>query len=118
MQRLERPFLHAARLAFTHPTDGRRVEFESPLPPDLQSVIDDIQRSRTQERPTAADTAGVNTTAEELGPIVTTNSASSNGKVFYVDRDAVTMPNGRDGHVDVVRHSESVVLVPCRSPAR
>ncbi|MEO6212947.1 MAG: RluA family pseudouridine synthase [Vicinamibacterales bacterium] len=40
--RLERPFLHAARLAFTHPTDGRRVVFESPLPADLQSVIDDI----------------------------------------------------------------------------
>jgi 23S rRNA pseudouridine1911/1915/1917 synthase len=40
--RLERPFLHAARLAFTHPTDGRRVEFDSPLPPDLQSVVDAI----------------------------------------------------------------------------
>ncbi len=38
--RLERPFLHAARLVFTHPTDGRRVEFDSPLPPDLQSVLD------------------------------------------------------------------------------
>jgi 23S rRNA pseudouridine1911/1915/1917 synthase len=42
VMRLERPFLHAARLAFTHPTDGRRVEFESPLPADLQSVIDEI----------------------------------------------------------------------------
>jgi 23S rRNA pseudouridine1911/1915/1917 synthase len=40
--RLERPFLHSGRLAFTHPSDGRRVEFESPLPPDLQTVIDDI----------------------------------------------------------------------------
>ena len=40
--RLERPFLHSARLAFTHPSDGRRVEFESPLPPDLQTVLDDI----------------------------------------------------------------------------
>lgn len=43
VQRLERPFLHAARLAFTHPVDGRRVEFDSPLPPDLQAVIDDIE---------------------------------------------------------------------------
>jgi 23S rRNA pseudouridine1911/1915/1917 synthase len=43
VMRLERPFLHSSRLAFTHPGDGRRVEFESPLPPDLQSVIDDIQ---------------------------------------------------------------------------
>ena len=43
VQRLERPFLHSARLAFTHPGDGRRVEFDSPLPPDLQAVIEDIE---------------------------------------------------------------------------
>ena len=42
VMRLERPFLHAERLAFSHPDDGRRVEFESPLPPDLQSVLDEI----------------------------------------------------------------------------
>jgi 23S rRNA pseudouridine1911/1915/1917 synthase len=43
VQRLERPFLHSARLAFTHPADGRRVEFDSPLPLDLQGVLDDIE---------------------------------------------------------------------------
>ena len=43
VQRLERPFLHAAKLAFTHPADGRRVEFESPLPEDLKAVVDDIE---------------------------------------------------------------------------
>jgi 23S rRNA pseudouridine1911/1915/1917 synthase len=43
VQRLTRPFLHAARLAFTHPTEERRMEFSSPLPPDLQSVLDDIR---------------------------------------------------------------------------
>jgi 23S rRNA pseudouridine1911/1915/1917 synthase len=48
VQRLERPFLHAARLAFAHPADGRSMEFRSPLPDDLQSVIDDI-RERQQE---------------------------------------------------------------------
>ena len=42
VQRLERPFLHSARLAFTHPADGRRVEFDSPLPPDLEGVLDEI----------------------------------------------------------------------------
>jgi 23S rRNA pseudouridine1911/1915/1917 synthase len=42
VQRLERPFLHSARLVFTHPADGRRVEFDSPLPLDLQSVLDEI----------------------------------------------------------------------------
>jgi 23S rRNA pseudouridine1911/1915/1917 synthase len=42
VERLERPFLHAARLAFTHPRDGRRMEFTCPLPPDLQGVLDEL----------------------------------------------------------------------------
>jgi len=42
VQRLERPFLHAARLAFTHPRDGRRMEFTTPLPADLLGVLDDL----------------------------------------------------------------------------
>ena len=42
VMRLERPFLHAARLSFTHPGDGKRLTFESALPNDLQSVLDDI----------------------------------------------------------------------------
>jgi 23S rRNA pseudouridine1911/1915/1917 synthase len=42
LTRLERPFLHAHRLAFHHPTDGRPIEFESPLPHDLQSALDHI----------------------------------------------------------------------------
>jgi 23S rRNA pseudouridine1911/1915/1917 synthase len=35
---LERQFLHAARLAFTHPFSGERVDVESPLPEDLQAA--------------------------------------------------------------------------------
>src|SRR5690348_3581043 len=46
VKQLDRPFLHAARLAFKHPEDGRRMEFESPLPADLQRVLDEI-RERT-----------------------------------------------------------------------
>jgi 23S rRNA pseudouridine1911/1915/1917 synthase len=42
VQRLERPFLHAARLAFKHPRDGRRMEFITPLPADLTMVLDDL----------------------------------------------------------------------------
>jgi 23S rRNA pseudouridine1911/1915/1917 synthase len=41
--RLERPFLHAARLAFKHPADGRRMEFSAPLPQDLQQILDEIR---------------------------------------------------------------------------
>jgi 23S rRNA pseudouridine1911/1915/1917 synthase len=42
VQRLERPFLHAARLAFHHPRDGRRLEFVAPLPQDLRRVLNDL----------------------------------------------------------------------------
>ena len=42
VQRLERPFLHAARLSFTHPRDRRRMEFIAPLPDDLMSVLEDL----------------------------------------------------------------------------
>ena len=45
--RLERPFLHAARLVFSHPADGRRAEFQSPLPDDLQLVLDELQKRET-----------------------------------------------------------------------
>ncbi|MBJ7329385.1 MAG: RluA family pseudouridine synthase [Solirubrobacteraceae bacterium] len=36
---LERQFLHARRLAFTHPVDGRRVEVTSELPADLAAAL-------------------------------------------------------------------------------
>jgi 23S rRNA pseudouridine1911/1915/1917 synthase len=34
-----RPFLHATRLAFDHPTTGERVGFDSPLPAELEDVL-------------------------------------------------------------------------------
>ena len=43
--RLARPFLHAARLGFTHPVEGHRLEFTSPLPADLQDVLDALRAS-------------------------------------------------------------------------
>jgi 23S rRNA pseudouridine1911/1915/1917 synthase len=36
---LERQFLHAARLAFTHPFTGEWVDVESPLPDDLAAAL-------------------------------------------------------------------------------
>jgi 23S rRNA pseudouridine1911/1915/1917 synthase len=42
---LERPFLHASRLVFTHPTEGRRMEFTSELPDDLQRVLDELRET-------------------------------------------------------------------------
>ncbi len=42
---LEHPFLHAARLSFTHPTTSQPMTFESPLPADLQLRLDAIARA-------------------------------------------------------------------------
>ena len=45
---LERPFLHAAQLTFTHPVDGRRMEFTSDLPDDLRRVLDELREKGEQ----------------------------------------------------------------------
>jgi 23S rRNA pseudouridine1911/1915/1917 synthase len=37
---VDRQWLHACRLAFTHPVDGRPLVFESAPPPDLQHALD------------------------------------------------------------------------------
>lgn len=39
---LARQFLHAARLAFPHPDDGREIVCMSPLPPDLAAFLERI----------------------------------------------------------------------------
>lgn len=36
---LDRQFLHAARLTFPHPEDGREISCASPLPPDLSAFL-------------------------------------------------------------------------------
>jgi 23S rRNA pseudouridine1911/1915/1917 synthase len=38
----DRHFLHAATLAFDHPVTGQRLAFSSPLPADLQAVLDQV----------------------------------------------------------------------------
>ena len=45
--RLERQALHATRLAFRHPTNGERVEFEAPLAPDLLAVVEYLRARST-----------------------------------------------------------------------
>ncbi len=42
LQRLDRPFLHAERLVFKHPGDGRRMEFMAPLPDDLTGILEEL----------------------------------------------------------------------------
>jgi 23S rRNA pseudouridine1911/1915/1917 synthase len=42
---LERQFLHAERLAFTHPSTGTEIDLRSPLPDDLQRALEVAGRS-------------------------------------------------------------------------
>jgi 23S rRNA pseudouridine1911/1915/1917 synthase len=46
LSKLDRPFLHAARLTLTHPTTGKRMTFESPLPADLAAVLSAVKQSK------------------------------------------------------------------------
>jgi 23S rRNA pseudouridine1911/1915/1917 synthase len=39
-----RQALHAHRLAFRHPIDGRALRFEAPLPPDLAGLVERLRR--------------------------------------------------------------------------
>jgi 23S rRNA pseudouridine1911/1915/1917 synthase len=41
---LGRQFLHATRLAFTHPISGEPIDVSSPLPGDLQSALERAER--------------------------------------------------------------------------
>jgi 23S rRNA pseudouridine1911/1915/1917 synthase len=41
----ERHALHAWRLVFDHPSDGRRVQFEAPPPADFAALIERLRRS-------------------------------------------------------------------------
>jgi 23S rRNA pseudouridine1911/1915/1917 synthase len=40
LARLSRPFLHAARLKFTHPASGESLAFTAPLPAELQAFLE------------------------------------------------------------------------------
>lgn len=57
VQRLERPFLHAERLAFTQPRTGEPLAFTTPLPDDLRKVLEDIEPTLVEmlEKPEPTD---------------------------------------------------------------
>jgi 23S rRNA pseudouridine1911/1915/1917 synthase len=42
LQRLTRPFLHAERLAFSHPRTAEQLEFKAALPQDLRAALDEV----------------------------------------------------------------------------
>jgi 23S rRNA pseudouridine1911/1915/1917 synthase len=53
---LDRNFLHAARLAFTHPRTGQRLDIRAPLPPELRSYFTALGRASNAD-PAAIDAA-------------------------------------------------------------
>jgi 23S rRNA pseudouridine1911/1915/1917 synthase len=73
VQRLTRPFLHAERLAFTHPRSGERLAFEAALPADLVAVLDEITpaefRATLFSEPAHAQRGPDNTVPSEAEPL-------------------------------------------------
>ena len=52
---LERQFLHASRLAFTHPRTGEELEFTSELPDDLRAALDRARNGTRLEEGRASE---------------------------------------------------------------
>jgi 23S rRNA pseudouridine1911/1915/1917 synthase len=48
VEHLNRQALHARLLGFIHPESGEYLEFTSPLPEDMQSIVDYLQRKHQQ----------------------------------------------------------------------
>ena len=42
---LERQFLHAVSLGFTHPTKNKRMNFKSKLPNDLENILKSLRNA-------------------------------------------------------------------------
>jgi 23S rRNA pseudouridine1911/1915/1917 synthase len=43
VRRLGRHFLHAEKLAITHPETGKRLEFQAPLPVELEEFLQELR---------------------------------------------------------------------------
>jgi 23S rRNA pseudouridine1911/1915/1917 synthase len=51
LENFRRQALHAAKLTFTHPKNGKRVSFQAPLPPDLAELLDVLERDASGAQP-------------------------------------------------------------------
>ena len=49
---LERMVLHAASVAFPHPSSGERIEVQAPLPAELSTLLEALRQLPTTELPT------------------------------------------------------------------
>ncbi|MGA8044200.1 MAG: RluA family pseudouridine synthase, partial [Terracidiphilus sp.] len=65
--KLGRNFLHAARLAFNHPITGKPLQFESPLPAELQDFLACLESARGS-RPEPATPSEPQAAAVQPGP--------------------------------------------------
>jgi 23S rRNA pseudouridine1911/1915/1917 synthase len=64
--RLNRNFLHAAQLAFTHPVTGKPLELDSPLPIDLATFLARLESSSTD----SVNTSVMGTTSPGSPPLI------------------------------------------------
>ena len=118
VQRLERPFLHAARLVFHHPggpaTHGvHRAAAGRPAERPRRSG-----RSARLERRSQAQFAiqklrpGWSRADDRQVAVPQRHPRRTRGRVFTVQIESITLPNGMPLEAEIVRHPGSVVVVP------
>ena len=119
---LERPALHAARLAFTHPASGERLAFEAPASRRTSlAVLERLRgashaltaarcyhRGRHERRSSAPPSAAR----------VLQHRRVHAGKVLDLDVDEVVEPGGVRGLREVVRQRGSVAALPVLADGR
>jgi 23S rRNA pseudouridine1911/1915/1917 synthase len=50
IRRLNRQFLHAEQLGFSHPRTGEKMRFTAPLPPPLLSLLEELEARRQSDK--------------------------------------------------------------------
>lgn len=98
---LQRPFLHAARIAFKHPRDDRRLEFTADLP-QICGTFSTRFPDGTIGRRSDMDKPAVPHKIRKV----------FEGRVFTVVVESIKTRKGGEMDAEIVRHPGSVVLIP------
>ena len=49
LEHIDRQALHRSRMVFEHPVSKAVLSFESPLPPDMQKLLDEIRKTEAEK---------------------------------------------------------------------
>jgi 23S rRNA pseudouridine1911/1915/1917 synthase len=79
VKRMNRQALHAHRLAFDHPRTGERVQFEAPLPQDMQEALEGLRSHFNKNSPSPLRGEGGGEGEERRAPLSSIPSRQGRG---------------------------------------